>query len=217
MLDSETQGYTPEQRENAERIFGDCVLNTLESMTSQIAGKSIKFSRSERDMRLIQMEKTLQLVKKKISQSKTDDDHEKKRPAGIKGLAPILAPATGRMEKFAIRNLIDRVKEGESDMAQVLNKSEIQFLSGDLRDVKNYIERGWQVGVSTALKVGGPLLYEGAHFVHLGLGTNGNLTDMSDDDYYKRIFDEQIRTGQFEDNTRRKLEFTGGWNLLLMR
>jgi len=102
-------------------------------------------------------------------------------------------------------------------MAQVLNKAEIQFLSGDLRDVKNYIERGWQVGVSTALKVGGPLLYEGAHFVHLGLGTNGNLTDMSDDDYYKRIFDEQIRTGQFEDNTRRKLEFTGGWNLLLMR
>lgn len=196
-----------------------CVVRALESIASDIRGENLKFTPPEKDIRIKQIIETEDLTKKRLNvlEDVGDDLRGFFEREEMKKNSPKLLPIVGRLDKMNIERLISDVKKGDSEIARVLNQSEIKYVTGNLTDAKKYLDQGWRVGLTTADIIGGELLYEDVHFFHLGRADEGILTDKSDEGYTKKEIDLGLLTGNLEKKMIELQKLTTGWNMVLVR
>lgn len=118
------------EREDRNRKFGICVILTVESMATKIAGKTVELTDEEMERRIKQMTDAIFLWDQKhAEQVKPKEQNPFRRGFEERGLEDRFSnrwSAVGaRMDKIATSNFIRGLREGESEVAKALKDAEI--------------------------------------------------------------------------------------------
>lgn len=217
MLSQEFPTSVVEQDNSNEDYEGwMCVVKSIDSMASQVAGKTVKMDKNMQDLRTEHLGKSLVMARDKSIAI------EQKYP-GLKSVFQFLKKraelnklemAVKRLDQRSIKELITQIQSTNTEIGQVLKGCDFEYKAGGLKDAIDFAKRGYAVGITTQF----PMAHSHeliSHFFHLGVGKDEDIYDMSTfsdpflfrknaTDNYSRWIDQQRKA-------------VGPWNILLMK
>lgn len=217
MLSQEFSTFSAEQGKSDEDYAGwMCVVKSIDSMASQVAGKTVKMDKDMQSLRTEHMAKSFEMTREKAAQI------EQKYP-GLKNVFQFLKKraeqnrlemAVKRLDQISIRELIMQIQNTDTEIGRVLKGCDFEYKAGGIKDAIDYAKQGYAVGVTTQFPMANSHKFI-SHFFHLGVGENEDVYDMS-------TFSEPFLFGKnATDNYSRWIDqqrkMVGPWNMLLMK
>lgn len=209
-----------QDREKALQHYGLCVVKTIESIASGLAGFGVKLTDDEIDIRLIQMLAAHELIEERLTipePARKDQKLWKSFEAKKIKLFNHVGPFAARLDQTAVSNFISEIKNGRSEVAEILRQSKIIYLSGTLDDAGHYLRYGYQAGLICADEVSGELAIVGLHMFHLGINENGEYCDQSDDNNTRTYIENRLKDGRMAKNILTLRKYTRGWNMVMIK
>ncbi len=183
-------------------------------MVSAVAGREIQMPIDETWFRNHQQKSGGKLVAKRTPTLYGD---ERGRAVVMTMWRREIHPKVARMDKIAISYFVSRLAESNDVFAKALQKIEVRYEKGGIAEITQYIDEGYEVGVS--MPDPGPRGFrdEGGHICHIGRDREGRLIDLSDTDEIKEGVEWIIQNNKFDEGVHDFQKKSGGWNLILMK
>lgn len=204
--------------------FGYCLVDSVESILTEISGQQIVLSDEEKRLRTVQMETAVELVNKRLDLLPDPGENLLDRLVFRKKRNQLLSrvkPTGIRMDLIAMKKFIEGLKKGETQSAEVLNSCEVRYARGGVEEIQQYLEQGWQVAVAA------PFYNRNRtdimmHIFHIGRNEQGNLLDLSDTERVNNlamseVVDKAIKNGEFEEALAAIQTRIRGENIILVR
>lgn len=217
MLSQEFSAPVIEQNTSSEEYKEwMCVVKSIDSMASQIAGKTVKMDQKMQDLRTEQMGKSFAMVIEKTMSI------EQKYP-GLKSVFQFLKKradlnkletAVKRLDQISIKELIAQIQNTDTEIGQVLKGCDFEYKSGGLKDAVAYAKQGYAVGVTTQF----PMAHSHklvSHFFHLAVSKDDSVYDMST--FSEPFLFRQNAADNYSRWIDQQRKMVGSWNMLLMK
>lgn len=192
--------------------YDTCVISTLESIASRIAGFRIRADHS--------------IKKKRYQQSLAHEPYQRQEiaipflPEGqIRRFSEYMRyifqpekiiPITLQLEAVAVRELIEEAIEEGNDLGIALASAKIHYLRGNFSYAQYLALSGWQVGVLSQTNIDPPRL----HIFHLGF-ENEVPVSLSDHGQYGQDINRLIARGGMHECVDRIRRVSDEWNIMI--
>lgn len=200
----------PDNARNNEIVGRDytdlCVISTIESMLSSLAGNKITLSDRFLELRREHLEEH----RKKVATQERNVIEER---YGVRPDSPSAAFIWEAIDNDhdQTRALIEEVMLGDDEAGVSLKNSEIRFEKCDFSAAESFVQEGWEVGISTSVSTLGANIF---HMLHLGI-FEGELADMSNNQGPKPLTTSDI--WHHNKTMENYLKYTNSPNIIMFK
>lgn len=212
-----TVGFYIEKEELVRRL---CVVRTLDSMLTQVAGREVRLDDEATNLRLRQLAEIDEIVrrrKREAEEFKSGDFFQ----------TPLFYD-TLKADQKAIRKFVQHLLSSESDAGDVLRECELRFERiRHTEDIFSFVEQGYAVAPIRKPRmfiIDDPHVVQvhfgvyGVHVFHIGVSEDRRwLTNISDQDIRVQDRLSRLETEQLEFGLQDVYRNTREWNVFLLR
>lgn len=193
-----------------------CVVKSIDSMASQVAGKAVKMDKNMQDLRTEHLGRSLVMARDKSAVIE-------QRYPGLKSVFQFLKKraelnklemAVKRLDQRSIKELIAQIQTTDTEIGHVLKGCDFEYKAGGLKDAIDYAKQGYAVGITTQF----PMAHSHeliSHFFHLGVDKDESIYDMST--FSEPFLFRKNASDNYSQWIDQQRKVVGPWNLLLMK